>query len=113
VCPVCLFFSSIHTVPPYIYTLSLHDALPIYLINGLDDFGGRVGRDLDFVDRVRQPLHAIHAAACAGLPKVREVLSFLGVCRIVRSEEHTSELQSLRHLVCRLLLEKKKKKIYY
>src|SRR5215831_20836674 len=29
-----------------------------------------------------------------------------------RSEEHTSELQSLRHLVCRLLLEKKKKKQY-
>src|SRR5262245_63105779 len=29
-----------------------------------------------------------------------------------RSEEHTSELQSLRHLVCRLLLEKKKKQIY-
>src|SRR5947199_5578471 len=32
------------------------------------------------------------------------------VPEIVRSEEHTSELQSLRHLVCRLLLEKKKKK---
>src|SRR5262245_64616149 len=31
--------------------------------------------------------------------------------RVCRSEEHTSELQSLRHLVCRLLLEKKKKKI--
>src|SRR5947199_4237210 len=31
--------------------------------------------------------------------------------RMIRSEEHTSELQSLRHLVCRLLLEKKKKKI--
>src|ERR1035438_10808817 len=31
-------------------------------------------------------------------------------CRAARSEEHTSELQSLRHLVCRLLLEKKKKK---
>src|SRR5437899_6853757 len=31
---------------------------------------------------------------------------------IVRSEEHTSELQSLRHLVCRLLLEKKKKNKY-
>src|SRR5947199_3539860 len=30
------------------------------------------------------------------------------VARIIRSEEHTSELQSLRHLVCRLLLEKKK-----
>src|SRR5262245_65053407 len=33
-----------------------------------------------------------------------------GRSSIVRSEEHTSELQSLRHLVCRLLLEKKKKK---
>src|SRR5262245_63384860 len=33
--------------------------------------------------------------------------------RAVRSEEHTSELQSLRHLVCRLLLEKKKKKKTY
>src|SRR5437899_6579887 len=32
------------------------------------------------------------------------------VLRLERSEEHTSELQSLRHLVCRLLLEKKKKK---
>src|SRR5471030_3450314 len=32
--------------------------------------------------------------------------------RRYRSEEHTSELQSLRHLVCRLLLEKKKKKKY-
>src|SRR5258705_5311749 len=32
----------------------------------------------------------------------------LGGRRIIRSEEHTSELQSLRHLVCRLLLEKKK-----
>jgi len=32
------------------------------------------------------------------------------VIRMLRSEEHTSELQSLRHLVCRLLLEKKKRK---
>src|SRR5205814_6446129 len=36
-------------------------------------------------------------------------LSFLPRPRLPRSEEHTSELQSLRHLVCRLLLEKKKK----
>src|SRR5262245_64054740 len=34
----------------------------------------------------------------------------LSTRRMTRSEEHTSELQSLRHLVCRLLLEKKKKK---
>src|SRR5690554_7636969 len=34
-----------------------------------------------------------------------------GVISVLRSEEHTSELQSRPHLVCRLLLEKKKKKI--
>src|SRR5258705_1751963 len=38
------------------------------------------------------------------------VLLDFGGRRIIRSEEHTSELQSLRHLVCRLLLEKKKRK---
>src|SRR5258705_4829683 len=35
----------------------------------------------------------------------------LAVAVILRSEEHTSELQSLRHLVCRLLLEKKKTRL--
>src|SRR5262245_63127077 len=45
--------------------------------------------------------HAIEEGA--GMPASREALG-------LRSEEHTSELQSLRHLVCRLLLEKKKKK---
>src|SRR5258705_6693103 len=37
------------------------------------------------------------------------MLSACGADGLIRSEEHTSELQSLRHLVCRLLLEKKKK----
>src|SRR5262245_63962342 len=36
--------------------------------------------------------------------------AYVGLSLAVRSEEHTSELQSLRHLVCRLLLEKKKKR---
>src|SRR5262245_62337292 len=46
---------------------------------------------------------------------MRIVLVFAAVAEIVtgRSEEHTSELQSLRHLVCRLLLEKKKKTIQH
>src|SRR5438045_5299726 len=60
-----------------IYTLSLHDALPIFGWDG-------------------------------GLLRFQ---SSLARCRRAggrRSEEHTSELQSLRHLVCRLLLEKKK-----
>src|SRR5205814_7515737 len=43
-----------------------------------------------------------------GVPLAQGELSFQ-VGDLLRSEEHTSELQSLRHLVCRLLLEKKKK----
>src|SRR5205814_10597906 len=67
-----------------IYTLSLHDALPI-------SAGGDVARS------------RAHRAARTGRGA--------GGPRAVRagSEEHTSELQSLRHLVCRLLLEKKKR----
>src|SRR3712207_8712053 len=38
---------------------------------------------------------------------------FLGVSLLTRSEEHTSELQSRQYLVCRLLLEKKKKRFYF
>src|SRR5437899_7479208 len=60
-----------------------------------------------------------HFACARGIAKCGEQLLFV-VTRIglrcqfqrtnsIRSEEHTSELQSLRHLVCRLLLEKKKK----
>src|SRR5437016_8955794 len=67
-----------------IYTLSLHDALPISARQRVDD---RVAEALDRAgeeDRVRRGR--------------------------ARSEEHTSELQSLTNLVCRLLLEKKKKK---
>src|SRR6267143_6243984 len=68
------------TATTEIYTLSLHDALPIY---------GRA------------------AATAAGRSGFRDDL---GGKPIRRSEEHTSELQSQFHLVCRLLLEKKKKK---
>src|SRR5205814_7159206 len=47
-------------------------------------------------------------------PAVRVAVADLeGLAAVVRSEEHTSELQSLRHLVCRLLLEKKKKRKAY
>src|SRR5258705_7938372 len=40
----------------------------------------------------------------------RQIVHYCSANEQLRSEEHTSELQSLRHLVCRLLLEKKKKK---
>src|SRR5438445_2350350 len=44
------------------------------------------------------------------LAMIRELMSFLPLNNLERSEEHTSELQSRQYLVCRLLLEKKKKK---
>src|SRR5438046_10517305 len=85
-----LFFFFNHTATTEIYTLSLHDALPI---------SSRTtgSRPVDWrspcrrhPERRRGPAHRIAGDA--------------------RSEEHTSELQSLTNLVCRLLLEKKKKK---
>src|SRR6266436_9816196 len=72
-CAVFFFFND--TATTEIYTLSLHDALPI-----------RPGHCTDV--RFRRAADTWMAAA--------------------RSEEHTSELQSRLHLVCRLLLEKKK-----
>src|SRR5690348_17485458 len=66
-----------------IYPLSLHDALPIWLYVDVSELA--------------------HKAGQTGIQRlVRETLRAL-----LRSEEHTSELQSPVHLVCRLLLEKK------
>src|SRR3989442_3291697 len=76
------FFFFNDTATTEIYTLSLHDALPIYPLNPV-------------------------------MIKMSGVLCLLtfdfGIPELARSEEHTSELQSRPHLVCRLLLEKKKK----
>src|SRR2546430_6001138 len=77
------------TATTEIYTLSLHDALPIS------------DRRLEAEPQVRRlPVHPLGLTATAR--RGREVLAAL------RSEEHTSELQSQSNLVCRLLLEKKK-----
>src|SRR5258705_8012442 len=81
------FFFFNDTATTEIYTLSLHDALPIW--------PARRAAVLD-----EPPRHRLRAAAWLRRPRLED-----GVA--VRSEEHTSELQSLRHLVCRLLLEKK------
>src|SRR5438045_9193695 len=80
-----------HPPTTEIYTLSLHDALPILPTNGRSNqltAGGTTGWHAE-----RSPASSSSASATSSC----------------RSEEHTSELQSLRHLVCRLLLEKKKK----
>src|SRR5882724_13406878 len=73
-----VFFFFNDTATTEIYTLSLHDALPIWHARSHS-----IGR----------------RSSVRRWPRCR-------------SEEHTSELQSLRHLVCRLLLEKKKNKKY-
>src|SRR3989442_11697814 len=74
------FFFFNDTATTEIYTLSLHDALPICAL--ADHLA------LVFRDQTLTPVQYLAAAS--------------------RSEEHTSELQSRPHLVCRLLLEKKK-----
>src|SRR3989449_2406802 len=87
-----IFFFFNDTATTEIYTLSLHDALPIC--------AGRVPDRTLSSRQARQrgggPLSAELQAPARG--------------QGYRSEEHTSELQSRLHLVCRLLLEKKKKK---
>src|SRR6266536_6489500 len=76
------FFFFNDTATTEIYTLSLHDALPI--------------GEVEAVDREQCHDQVVEGSAVAQLP-------------FARSEEHTSELQSRVDLVCRLLLEKKKK----
>src|SRR5690349_25157296 len=98
------FFFFTAPAPPEIYTLSLHDALPISVLvaGGFGQAGRRIVQR--FVERGAR--HFVLVGRCgAAAPAAQEFVRSLK-----RSEEHTSELQSRRDLVCRLLLEKKKKK---
>src|SRR2546429_6742695 len=97
---VLSFFFFNDTATTEIYTLSLHDALPIYRAKQLKTILSL------FVQLV----------AAKVVPKLVNVALFVLFAVIstrsarvwlLRSEEHTSELQSRLHLVCRLLLEKK------
>src|SRR5690606_40137314 len=100
--------SSFHThpSPTGTYTLSLHDALPIYLQFGIGDQG---------FQPLQQNLTELRAAfrqfATFNFRNLRQrhrATNGMTQIRAGRSEEHTSELQSRENLVCRLLLEKKK-----
>src|SRR5205823_9690384 len=103
-----LFFFYYHTSTTEIYTLSLHDALPISQRSELSSKPASrlschppTSKSTSLVNRNELPHHDLRARA-------RAVVDQLDVFH--RSEEHTSELQSLAYLVCRLLLEKKKTK---
>src|SRR5258708_39850173 len=87
--PRSLLFFFNDTATTEIYTLSLHDALPICPARG----GACLAQWND-----------LPPSAASAMPA--------GGHSIERSEEHTSELQSPDHLVCRLLLEKKKNRNY-
>src|SRR5690349_24258462 len=89
---------------PEIYTLSLHDALPICRVLIADD-------NRDAADSLAMLLEIEgHSVTVAGDGRqALEVIEQSPPEVALRSEEHTSELQSRRDLVCRLLLEKKKK----
>src|SRR5258708_20372572 len=86
-----MFFFFNDTATTEIYTLSLHDALPIFLC---------------FSGGFRDTLHWKTVLPNASSTRCSSRFS---QSEYVRSEEHTSELQSPDHLVCRLLLEKKKR----
>src|SRR5699024_11318109 len=97
--PLVVFFCFFHdTTPTDIYSLSLHDALPI--------FTGSWMRQSEMALPMTIPiiigLVAMFFSAFLSAP--------LDLFSGFRSEEHTSELQSRFDIVCRLLLEKKKKR---
>src|SRR2546430_12466513 len=89
---IFLFFFFNDTATTEIYTLSLHDALPI---SQARPAVSAIGRLEEIVSAVIDGRVVVRGDGHRGIP---------------RSEEHTSELQSQSNLVCRLLLEKKKKK---
>src|SRR5699024_12032298 len=102
-----------HTSPPPLHTLSLHDALPISTIDEtfLDDTDSIVAQRVigeHFPAGSATPIQIVVPEADAEAA-LQVVTSDPGVdSAFIRSEEHTSELQSRFDLVCRLLLEKKK-----
>src|SRR3712207_8268745 len=104
-----LFFFFNDTATTEIYTLSLHDALPIFLVDVDAEtrhlfLGDALGAQL------AQHLAAFHHHRAV---LARDAHETLRDRQAERSEEHTSELQSRQYLVCRLLLEKKKLRLLW
>src|SRR3712207_8586802 len=103
-----LFFFFNDTATTEIYTLSLHDALPIWLASSRPLRNSRsAAKSASSVSKVSRITSGIPEKT-PGSPTATSIAS-ASVSMTRRSEEHTSELQSRQYLVCRLLLEKKKK----
>src|SRR3712207_7514462 len=97
-----LYFVFNDTATTEIYTLSLHDALPILtgILQGDLGYSTQQGRPVADMLLERLPWTLVLVGGAISLALI--------VGGGARSEEHTSELQSRQYLVCRLLLEKKK-----
>src|SRR5205814_8878979 len=96
-CPRLLLATAANTE---LYTLSLHDALPILFAKVAEKLGSAS-------ELFQGNAFAIFESCGDGIVNEKRTPDHAVLAHQVRSEEHTSELQSLRHLVCRLLLEKK------
>src|SRR5205085_5720840 len=106
-----LLFSFNHTAPSQIYTLSLHDALPIStfskpVVAGTISFAVKDAGNNTVAGTVAYNSSTNVASFTPGAALSASTVYTVTVSG--RSEEHTSELQSQSNLVCRLLLEKKK-----
>src|SRR3712207_8954098 len=97
-----VFFND--TATTEIYTLSLHDALPIFVTA----VSGIVGIYLGCVSMLFAAAAMVLRTSQAEGESRQQLKWFVYAFAVLRSEEHTSELQSRQYLVCRLLLEKKK-----
>src|SRR3712207_9339595 len=95
---ITYFFFFNDTATTEIYTLSLHDALPIFF--GLAEIEMSLEHFSEAIEQYAK-LDNRHILELTGISTYQRIGR--------RSEEHTSELQSRQYLVCRLLLEKKKK----
>src|SRR3712207_7722812 len=95
------------TATTEIYTLSLHDALPI------SDRAGALRAVCRRAGQAAQETHGLGPTGAAAGRPLAAGAARRGGGRQQRSEEHTSELQSRQYLVCRLLLEKKKTNSIY
>src|SRR5947209_15972293 len=97
-----------HAAPRNLHS-SLHDALPIYTDRADTGDVRRVFRNIEAHPHVAlrgQMINFVRLQVVKQLHQIHRVAEV----SIMRSEEHTSELQSRQYLVCRLLLEKKNKK---
>src|SRR5688572_33310309 len=100
-CRMCCHSFFNDTATTVIYTLSLHDALPISARSGTGDAApARPAPARPPTHRAPAPGFGTRPESSSRVPRRRDTDD--------RSEEHTSELQSQSNLVCRLLLEKKK-----